>query len=71
MEKMNEFINALKEGKGFDWICNHGHELNKYELIDICKEYDYAIHDNCSKYEKETIYNAAADELYNVYGEVE
>lgn len=71
MDKMNEFIKSLKEGKGFDWICKHGHELNKYELIDIVKEYDYAIHDNCSTYEKKEIYEAAAEELYDIYGEVE
>lgn len=71
MEKMNEFIKALSEGKGYDWICNHGHELNKYELIDIIKEYDYAIHDNCTVYEKKNIYGAAADELSLIYEEVE
>ena len=71
MDKMNEFIKALENGKGYDWISRHGHELNKYELIDIVKEYDYAIHDNCSDYEKRTIYKSAAEELYNVYGEIE
>lgn len=40
--KVQEFIDALRKGKGYGWICNHGHELNKYELIDIVKEYEYA-----------------------------
>lgn len=40
--KIKEFIEALKSGKCYSWICNHGHELNKYELIDIIKEYEYA-----------------------------
>ena len=67
MNKMNEFIEALRSGSGYDWICRNGHELNKYELIDIIKEYDYAIHDNTNPYEKKLIYGAAADELSSIY----
>ena len=71
MDKMNEFIEALKNGRSYDWISSNGHSLNKYELIDIIREYDYAIHDCCSTYEAKEIYEAVAEELYNVYGEVE
>lgn len=71
MEKMNEFIKALKEGKGYDWISRNGHELNKYELIDIVKEYDYAIHSTCSNWLKMEIYESAAEELNEVYEYVE
>lgn len=71
MDKMNEFIEALRNGKGYDWISRNGHMLNKYELIDIVKEYDYAIHDCSTTYVEKEIYEAAAEELYNVYGEVE
>ena len=52
MNIMKEFIKALEKGKGYDWICNHGHELNKYELIDIIKEYEYArlnMHDDLAE----------------------
>ena len=62
--KVQEFIDALRKGKGYGWICNHGHELNKYELIDIVKELDYAISNSM---EKEDIYECAATELADMY----
>jgi hypothetical protein len=68
---MKDFIEALKNGNAFNWICNHGHELNKYELIDIVKEYDYAISDNTDSWDAKKIYEAAAEELSNTYLEEE
>ena len=65
MDKMNQYIEALKNGKGYDWIANHGHELNKYELIDIVKELDYAIYD--WKFDSEEIYKSAAECLHESY----
>ena len=67
MDNMKNFIEALKNGRGFDWIAEHGHSLNKYELIDIIKEYDYAIQDNVDSYEAKSIYDAAANELNKWY----
>lgn len=67
MDKINEYIEALRNGKGFDWICNHGNELNKYELIDIVKELDYAIYDNLYDFDQKEVYEAAADELNDMY----
>ena len=67
MDNMKNFIEALKNGRGFDWIAEHGHSLNKYELIDIIKEYDYAIQDNVDAYEAKSIYDAAANELNEWY----
>ena len=67
MNTMKNFIEALKNGRGFDWIAEHGHELNKYELIDIVKEYDYAIQDNADCYGAKAIYKAAAEELSSSY----
>ena len=67
MDRMKDFIKALRKGRGYDWIVQHGHELNKYELIDIVKEYDYAIQDNADGYDSKAIYNAAAEELSNYY----
>ena len=67
MDNMKNFIEALKNGRGFDWIAEHGHSLNKYELIDIIKEYDYAIQDNVDAYEAKSIYDAAAHELNEWY----
>lgn len=71
MDKMNEFIKALENGKGYDWMCNHGKDLNKYELIDIIKEYDYAIHSNLLYVESEEIYKSTAESLNEIYSEVE
>ena len=67
MDGMKEYIEELKKGKGFDWIACHGHELSKYELIDIVKELEYAIYDNLYSFEAKEIYDAAAEELMNSY----
>lgn len=64
INKMQEFIKALRNGNGYDWISRCGWELNKYELIDIIKELDYAIHNSI---EKEDIYECAAIELADMY----
>ena len=68
MSKINEFIEALREGVAYDWIANHGYSLRANELIDIIKEYDYAIHSMTPLYEK-TMYCAIADELEEMYEE--
>lgn len=67
MNGIELFIEALRKGRGFDWIANHGHNLSSYELINIIKEYDYAIQDNVDAYDAKSIYNAAADELSDYY----
>ena len=67
MDNMKEYIDSLKKGKGFDWIAKHGHYLNKYELIDIVKELEYAIYDNTLDFEAKAIYESAAEELLNLY----
>jgi hypothetical protein len=70
MSKINEFIEALREGNGYTWISNHGWELGKEELINIIKEYDYAIHSQTMTSDEENdIYTAAAEELEAMYGE--
>ena len=67
MDRMKNYIEELKKGKGYDWISNNGHELSKYELIDIVKELEYAIYDNLYSFEAKEIYDAAAEELMNSY----
>jgi hypothetical protein len=67
MDKMNQYIEVLKNGKGFDWIATHGHSLNKYELIDIIKELEYAIYDRLYDFDAKDVYDAAAEELENLY----
>ena len=69
MDNMKNYIKALRENKGYDWIANHGWEMNKGELITIIKEFDYAIHELCEHvFEDEQIaYNSVAMELENYY----
>ena len=67
MDRIKNYIEELKKGKGYDWISNYGHELSKYELIDIVKELEYAIYDNLYSFEAKEIYDAAAEELMNSY----
>lgn len=69
MNKMDEFIAALRKGKGYSWIATYGHELSKDELISIIKEYDYAIHSGTTASEEKDMYLAVADELEGEYGE--
>lgn len=67
MGSMKNYIEALKNLKGYDWISNHGHELSKDELINIVKELDYAIYHNTTHSERKDICNSAADELEDWY----
>ena len=70
MNQMNEFIAALREGKGYSWIATYGWELDKDELLDIIKEYDYAIHqETMTVGEEMQMYNVVADNLEEMYGE--
>jgi hypothetical protein len=63
-ERMREYLEALRNGKSYDYICNHGHEFTKDELITIIKELDYAIYSE-AKYaiKASDIYEAAATNM--------
>ena len=41
--EINDFVVALNNGEGFEFLCNHGHEMDKNDLIRISKELLYAI----------------------------
>jgi hypothetical protein len=69
--KINEYLEALQHGESFDWICNHGYELNKYELIDIVKELTYAISSMGICDGKEDIFDTAYENLIDTYDEVD
>lgn len=70
MDKINEFISALREGNGYDWISRNNCELSKDELVNIIKEYDYAIHnETMTRNEEMGMYRAVANELEEIYGE--
>ena len=40
---LKKYVEALKTGNGYQFICNNGHEMTKTELCDIIKEFDYVI----------------------------
>lgn len=61
---IKDYIYALKNGNGYDWIACYGHELSRSELITIIKEFTYAI---SGSVEKEEICKAVAEELTNIY----
>jgi hypothetical protein len=63
MSKVQEFINAVREGEGYGWMANHGWGLPKEELVVIIQEYDYAIYSARSYDNKNDVYNSIADEL--------
>ena len=68
MDVMQKYIKSLRNGNSYEWIANNGHELNKYELIDIVKELDYAIH-LFSGTNRDTIYHFVAENLEESYKE--
>lgn len=71
MNKVQEFIEALQEGKAYGWIANHGHELSKDELISIIKEYEYAIFTMGFCEGKEDLYDTIYEALVEQYEEYE
>ena len=46
MDRCKGFIEALKNGKGYDFIANHYYEFTKEELKDIALELAYGIYKN-------------------------
>ena len=62
---IKEYIDALRKGKGLEWIDNHGYDLDFNDLIRIIKELDYAIGEDALI--PNNIYNTAADEIENWY----
>ena len=42
---LEKYVEALKNGNGYQYICDNGHEMSKSELCDIIKEFHYVIKD--------------------------
>ena len=40
---LEKYVEALKRGGGYQFICDNGHEMSKSELCDIIKEFTYVI----------------------------
>lgn len=61
---IKDYINALENGKGYEYISKHGCDFHILTLIDIIKELDYAI---SHSHDIEDIYINAATELKDIY----
>lgn len=53
---MKNYVKALREGKGYQYICDYGHLLSKSELCDIIKEFDYVIKNLSNQNKKSNVY---------------
>ena len=40
---LKDYVEALKNTDGYQFICDNGHEMSKSELCDIIKEFTYVI----------------------------
>jgi 20S proteasome alpha/beta subunit len=66
---MKEFIEVLKNNPNgaYDFICNNYYKMSKEELKDITKELLYAVYENVTKEEHDTILGDVAVELEDFY----
>ena len=40
---LEKYMEALRNGNGYQFICDNGHEMTKSELCDIIKEFDSVV----------------------------
>ena len=53
---LERYVDALRKGNGYQFICDNGHEMSKSELCDIIKEFDYVVKDLSCRNEDSDIY---------------
>ena len=53
---LEKYAEALKNGNGYQFICDNGHEMSKTELCDIIKEFDYIVKDLSLTNEGSSVY---------------
>ena len=58
-----ELVDAIRCGHGYDYYCQNGTDFSKSELVDIIKEYDYAIYKMNLVSTKESVYEMIADNI--------
>ena len=71
MSKIRECMETIKNGGCYDWICRHGYNLTHDELMDIIKEYDFAIHTMQFGDTKEDLYQSIYEEMLDRFVEEE
>ena len=40
---MKDYVEALRNGNGYQYICDNGHNMSKSDLCNIIKEFDYIV----------------------------
>lgn len=58
-----ELADAIRGGHGYDYFCQNGADFSKSELVDILKEYDYAIYKMNLVSTKESVYEMVAENI--------
>lgn len=53
---LEKYVDALRKGTGYQFICDNGHEMSKSDLCNIIKEFDYVVKDLSYKNEDSDIY---------------
>lgn len=61
MTDRERIIESIHEGRLFDFIGTHGHELRKDDLCNLVKELDYALNKSVNGHDKP--YSILIDEL--------
>lgn len=56
MNEERDFVEALRDGGGYDWLCLNGTKLSKEFLIDVLKEFIYVT-------KGDSIHGEAADSI--------
>lgn len=69
MDKMKQFIEAVKDNRAYDWILNNGYSMDKSELIRIIAEFVYVVHSDVwlTESDKDIIRKGVAENLKEHY----
>ena len=69
MDKMKQFIEAVKDNRAYDWILNNGYGMDKSELIRIIAEFVYVVHSDVwlTESDKDIIRKGVAENLKEHY----
>jgi hypothetical protein len=60
-----EQIKKIRENGLYDFLGNHGHELNKGTLITFFKEFNYAVYETSKEIEKEATEKALLEIIFS------
>ena len=53
---LKSYVEALRNGVGYQFICDHGHEMSRSELCDIIKEFDSVVGELSNRNENSNAY---------------